>query len=91
VQRIFRVRDDKAALTALLQKGSIGDDLWTSFQAAEKEVEAEIIEVVAEANSFREGWGQIIFQTASEILQNERMKRVFHDIPKVKAEQGSFF
>lgn len=88
VTRIFRIRDDKAALTVLLQKGSIGDDLWTRFQAAEKELEAEIVEVVTEANTFVEGWGQIIFQSASEMVQNEKYRDVFLGIPKAKVELG---
>lgn len=87
VHRIFRVREDKTALTNLLQRGSIGDDLWTSFQAAEKELEAEILEVVTEAETFKQGWGGLIFQTAVEIVQNEKlregMNRVFHSRPEL--------
>ncbi|KAF9520595.1 hypothetical protein BS47DRAFT_1311575 [Hydnum rufescens UP504] len=84
VTRIFRIRDDKAALTALLQKGSISDDLWANFQAAERELEAEIVEVVTEANTFVEGWGQIIFQSAGEVVQNEKYRDIFANIPKQK-------
>lgn len=82
VQRILTFREDKAALQALLQKGSIGDDLWTAFLAAEKELEAEIIEVVNEANSFREGWGQFIFQSASEVANNLKHRELFASIQK---------
>ncbi|KAI0054186.1 translocation protein sec66 [Auriscalpium vulgare] len=82
VNRIIRLREDKPALQNLLQKGSIGDDLWNSLLAAEKELEAEIMEVVAEANSFVEGWGQIIFSTASEMIANEKTRAVFDTIPE---------
>lgn len=54
-------------------------------------MEVELAEVMHEANSFREGWGQIIFMTAGEIAQNEKTKKAFHDIPKMKAEYGGFF
>lgn len=74
VHRILRLREDKPALQALLQKGSIGDDLWASLLAAEKELEAEIMETAAEANTFVEGWGQLIFQTATEMIHNEKMR-----------------
>ena len=74
VTRILRLREDKPALQALLQKGSIGDDLWASLLAAEKELEAEIMETAAEANTFVEGWGQLIFQTATEMIHNEKMR-----------------
>ncbi|KAJ7097992.1 translocation protein sec66 [Mycena belliarum] len=77
VQRVLRLREDKPALQNLLQKGSIGDDLWNSLLAAEKELEAEIVEVVAEANSFVEGWGQVIFPTANEMIANEKMRSLF--------------
>ena len=57
--------------------------------AAEKELEAELLEVINEANSFVPGWGQLIFQTAGEMVQNERMRQIFEEIPKVRAKQGA--
>ncbi|KAH0583958.1 Translocation protein sec66 [Termitomyces sp. J132] len=86
VQRVIRIREDKPALQNLLQKGSIGDDIWNSIINAEKELEVEIMEVVGEANSFVEGWGQVIFQTANEMLANERIRAVFENIPAARAE-----
>jgi translocation protein SEC66 len=88
VQRILRLRDDKQALQNLLQKGSVGDDLWNSLVAAERELEAEIVEVHAEANSFVEGWGQLLFQTASEMLANEKTRAVTDQIPLERARNG---
>ncbi|KAK7014921.1 Pre protein translocase subunit Sec66-domain-containing protein [Favolaschia claudopus] len=84
VHRVLRLREDKMALQALLQKGSIGDDLWNSFLAAEKEIEAEIMEVVAEANTFVEGWGQVIFPTANEMIANEKMRSLFESVEETK-------
>lgn len=88
VNRVLRLREDKPALQGLLQKGSVGDDLWNSCLAAEKEMEAEIIEVMHEANSFVQGWGQIIFTTAGEMVQNEKLKAIFDDLPKNKTLLG---
>jgi len=85
VQRILRIREDKPALQNLLQKGSVGDDLWNSLLAAEKELEAEIVEVHAEANTFVEGWGQVLFQTASEMLANEKTRAIVEQIPLERA------
>jgi hypothetical protein len=48
VQRVIQMRNSKQALATLLQKGSIGDDLWFRFLRAEQEVEEEIRDVVAE-------------------------------------------
>jgi translocation protein SEC66 len=77
VNRVLRIREDKPALQNLLQKGSVGDDIWNSLLAAEKELEAEIMEVVAEANTFVDGWGSVIFQTANEMIANEKMRSLF--------------
>ena len=88
VQRILRIREDKPALQNLLQKGSVGDDLWNSLLAAEKELEAEIVEVHAEANSFVEGWGQVLFQTASEMVANEKTRAIVEQIPLERARNG---
>ncbi|KAI8998538.1 Pre protein translocase subunit Sec66-domain-containing protein [Trametes punicea] len=86
VTRIIRLREDKPALQNLLQKGSIGDDLWNSLLAAEKEMEAEILEVAAEANAYVEGWGTVIFQTATEMMHNEKMRALVEQIPSIRAE-----
>ena len=88
VHRILAFREDKAALQQLLQKGSISDDLWNSFLAAEKELEAEIVEVVGEANTFHPGWGQFIFQSASEMVNNAKHRDIFATVVKLKSESG---
>lgn len=48
IHRIVEIRNAKAALQSLLQRGSVGDDLWQRFQRAEKEIEAELRDVVQE-------------------------------------------
>lgn len=91
VRRVIQLREDKPALQALLQKGCVGEDLWNSLLAAEKELEAEIVEVVAEANSFVEGWGTIIFPTANEMIANERMRALYEtQIPTKLGEAGEY-
>jgi translocation protein SEC66 len=67
VQRILRIREDKPALQNLLQKGSIGDDLWNSLLAAEKE----------------------LFQTASEMVANEKTRVIVEQIPVERARNGT--
>lgn len=44
------IRNSKGALQALLQRGSVGDDLWQRFQRAEKEIEEELRDVVNEVS-----------------------------------------
>jgi len=74
IHRIVQIRNAKQALQVLLQRGSVGDDLWQRFQRAEKEIEDELRDVVQEANAFAPNWGQTIFQSASEMAQNTHIR-----------------
>ncbi len=48
IRRILAIRGAKQPLSQLLQRGSVGDDLWQRFLRAEKEMEAELRDVVEE-------------------------------------------
>lgn len=48
IRRIIQVRTAKQACSTLLQRGSVGDDLWQRFLRAEKEMEDELRDVVME-------------------------------------------
>ncbi|CAF9918255.1 MAG: hypothetical protein GOMPHAMPRED_001467 [Gomphillus americanus] len=85
INRIISLRNAKPALGNLLQKGSVGDDLWQRFQRAEKELEAELEDVIREANALAPGWGQHIFQSANEINANTRLRARIEEIQS-KAE-----
>lgn len=50
IHRIVQIRNAKQALQVLLQRGSVGDDLWQRFQRAEKEIEEELRDVVQEVS-----------------------------------------
>ena len=52
IQRILHLRTSKNALQSLMQKGSVGDELWQRFQRAEQEMEAEVKDVVNEVRAF---------------------------------------
>jgi translocation protein SEC66 len=91
VSRVLQIREDKPALQALLQKGSVGDALWQALLAAERELEAEILDVVAEANSFVPGWGQIIFESATQVIANDKMRAMLESTPKMRLEAGLCF
>ncbi|KAJ0421030.1 Pre protein translocase subunit Sec66-domain-containing protein [Aspergillus carlsbadensis] len=70
IRRVMALRSQKQALAMLLQRGSVGDDLWQRFLRAEKEMEEEVRDVVTEANAYVAGWGQTIFQSANEMVNN---------------------
>ena len=48
IRRILAIRGAKQPLSQLLQRGSVGDDLWQRFLRAEREMEAELRDVVEE-------------------------------------------
>lgn len=48
INRIIQIRSGKPALQTLLQRGSVGDELWQRFLRAEKEIEEEVKDVVNE-------------------------------------------
>ena len=48
---MLEIRNSKQPLSQLLQRGSVGDELWQRFLRAEKEVEAELRDVVEEVLS----------------------------------------
>lgn len=82
VRRILRMRDDKLAAQLLLQKGSVGDDLWSRLLRAEKELEAEVLDVVNEANTFSSAWGPTIFATAGEMCIREKTAVEWNLLPQ---------
>ncbi|KAF2675253.1 translocation protein-like protein sec66 [Microthyrium microscopicum] len=80
VQRVLQMRNSKQALATLLQRGSIGDDLWQRFLRAEQECEEEVRDVVQEANAFADNWGSFIFQSAHEMAQNQQTRKRMAEI-----------
>lgn len=48
LHRLVQIRSAKQACSTLLQRGSVGNDLWKRFQRAEKEMEEELRDVVTE-------------------------------------------
>jgi translocation protein SEC66 len=51
IRRIVQLRTAKPALQTLLQRGSVGEELWQRFLRAEKEMEEEVKDVVTEVSS----------------------------------------
>ncbi|KAH7408439.1 Sec62/63 complex, subunit Sec66 [Phaeosphaeria sp. MPI-PUGE-AT-0046c] len=91
IHRIVQIRNAKQALQVLLQRGSVGDDLWQRFQRAEKEIEEELRDVVQEANAFAPNWGQTIFQSASEMAQNTHIRERLGEIMSKSEEEKKWW
>lgn len=54
IERLIHIKTAKQACGALLQRGSVGDDLWQRFLRAEKEMEEELRDVVTEVCLYAE-------------------------------------
>lgn len=80
IQRIIQIRSQKQACSSLLQRGSVGDDLWQRFLRAEKEMEEELRDVVMEANGLAPNWGNTIFQSANETNANLQFRKKNQEI-----------
>lgn len=91
IRRVLALRSQKQALSVLLQRGSVGDDLWQRFQRAEKEMEEEVKDVVAEANAYVPNWGQIIFQSANEMMNNDLYRKRMEEHQSKLAEEKAFW
>ncbi|KAG1144686.1 hypothetical protein G6F37_006203 [Rhizopus arrhizus] len=76
VRRLVQIQQEKPALQQLMKMGSIGDELWREFNAAEQETTGELQEIAMEANTFKENWGQTIFSTAAQMLEHEKQKKL---------------
>ncbi|KAF9992118.1 translocation protein S66 [Entomortierella chlamydospora] len=88
VIRVLSMREDKQVLANLVKQGTVGDDIWTQFSLSEKELEAEIMAVIEEANTFKEGWGQTILQTASEMVAHEKTKQLQKELALRREEEA---
>ncbi|KAJ5496394.1 hypothetical protein N7463_008381 [Penicillium fimorum] len=91
IRRIMALRGQKQALTTLVQRGSVGDDLWQRFQRAEKEMEDEVKDVVSEANAYVPGWGQTIFQSANEMMNNDIYRKRMDDQQRKLEEERQWW
>lgn len=80
VRQMLKMRENKPVLTSLHQRGSIGDDVWNRFNTSEKLLQLEINEIAQEANDIKEGWAQQLLQTATEVCQNEGLRKRLVDL-----------
>lgn len=69
VVRILRLREEKPPLAAMVRDGMVGEDLLEKLLAAEKELDAEIGDLVSEADIYKTGWGEKLLQEASILVQ----------------------
>jgi len=90
IHRIIQVRSAKQACSTLLQRGSVGDDLWQRFLRAEKEMEEELRDVVMEVSGYGTMLGTLLTavgecpctQLGTNNLPIRKRNRCKHFVPK---------
>ncbi|KAH3681610.1 hypothetical protein WICPIJ_007426 [Wickerhamomyces pijperi] len=75
IRRTLKLKEVTPFVTALYQKGSIGDEVWQRFQTAQKLEELEIQEIVRETEKYKKGWVQKFVPLLQEICFNEALRR----------------
>jgi translocation protein SEC66 len=74
IRRVYNLREAKQAANALLQRGSVNELTMQMLDAAQTELNSEILDVVAEAKGLGgEVWGSTIMGQANEAYQRELM------------------
>ena len=70
-------------MSSLVKSGAIADDLLHQFNAAETELEAEMLDVVQEAESFQKGWGAMVLSIAAQMVGNMRQRDLREEMSRI--------
>lgn len=71
VRHMLKLQEEHDSIMALSRAGAISEEMLLEFKRAEKEVELEMFEVQAEAETFKEGWSQEIVRDAARLCKIE--------------------
>ncbi|KAH8177689.1 preprotein translocase subunit sec66 domain-containing protein [Sarocladium implicatum] len=91
INRLNQIKNAKQACSSLLQRGSVGDDLWQSFQRAETEMTEELRDVVTEANAYAPNWGQTIFASAHNMVTNTKLRESLDECQSQAASEREWW
>jgi translocation protein SEC66 len=75
VSQLISVKQSKQALHGLLQRGQVGEELWKQCEVAEREADAELVDIVSEAEALQKEWGKVILPNAQEMMWNHELKQ----------------
>ncbi|KAJ1552057.1 translocation protein S66, partial [Nowakowskiella sp. JEL0078] len=74
VENLFRLNEEKPAMSQLVKQGAIGEDLWQKLVAAEEEIGQEMMDVTINAELYNKGWKDTIFQQVSQMVAQRRQQ-----------------
>ena len=72
VRRVWELQEEKEALHKLTRSGAIPESMWNSYKDADHDMQLEIYDLQAEAETFKPGWSQLILKEAAQLVQRER-------------------
>lgn len=72
VRRVWELQEEKEALHKLTRSGAIPEAMFNSYKDADHDMQLEIYDLQAEAETFKLGWGQAILKEAAQIVQRDR-------------------
>jgi translocation protein SEC66 len=84
VGRIIQIRAEKAPLQNLVQSGAISHSVFDNLLKAEAELEVEVNLVMQEAEIYKKGWGNSIFNEASNLYNIQKQKQEQEELKSQK-------
>ena len=72
VKRVWELQEEKEALHKLTRSGAIPESMWNSYKDAYHDMQLEIYDLQAEAETFKPGWSQSILKESAQLVQRER-------------------
>lgn len=79
VRRVWELQEEKEALHKLTRSGAIPESMWNSYKDADHDMQLEIYDLQAEAETFKPGWSQLILKEAAQLVQRERELHVLRE------------
>lgn len=72
VKRVWELQEEKEALHKLTRSGAIPESMLNSYKDADHDMQLEIFDLQAEAETFKPGWSQTILKESAQLVQRER-------------------
>jgi translocation protein SEC66 len=95
VRRMMKLQEERDSVMSLSRSGALPEEMLVDFKAAEKELELELFEVQAEAETFKEGWSNEIVRDSARLLKIEeelldiKRRKEQHERKKIDDEQAA--
>lgn len=86
VKRVWQLQEEKESLHKLTRSGAIPESMWNSYKDADHDMQLEIYDLQAEAETFKPGWSQSILKEAAQLVQRERELTNLHRQLTIEAQ-----